>query len=215
MSSLIDQALDWAVAIVGRDPRLSTDLPHFLEEFRRVFDHPAAGADAAGPLHSIRQGGRGIVDYTLEFRTLAAESGWDALRSAYRGGLSEKIKDLLVRDRPNSLNDLALLAHQMDERLRERRLVQAQRSTSAARSPSARTGTNPGRSLGPTAVPTSSSAGANMNRSGEEEEPMQLGRSRLSPETREQRFRGRLCLYCGGNGHLICSCPVRPNDQAC
>ena len=49
-----------------------------------------------------------------------------------------------------------------------------------------------------------------MNHSGEEEEPVQLGRSRLSPETWEQ-LRWQLCLYCGGDGHLIRSCPVQPN----
>ncbi|KAK2898059.1 hypothetical protein Q8A73_014439 [Channa argus] len=32
-------------------------------------------------------------------------------------------------------------------------------------------------------------------------EPMQLGRSRLSAEERERRFRENLCLYCGGQGH--------------
>ena len=132
MSSLTDRALDWAVAAVWRDPRMSSDLPHFLEEFRRVFDHPTSGADAAGRLYSIKQGGRSIADYALEFRTLAADSRWDdvALRSAYRWGLSEEIKDLLLRDRPTSLNDLASLAYQMDERLRERRLERAQRSIS-------------------------------------------------------------------------------------
>ena len=34
MSALTDRALDWAVAAVGRDPRMSSDLPLFLEEFR-------------------------------------------------------------------------------------------------------------------------------------------------------------------------------------
>ena len=93
--------------------------------FRRVFDHPTAGC-----LHSIKQGGQGIADYTLEFRMLAADSGWDdvAFRSAYWRGLSEEIKDLLVRDRLTSHNNLVSLAYQMDERLRERRLERAQRS---------------------------------------------------------------------------------------
>ena len=44
----------------------------FLEEFRRVFDHPTQGSDAAGRLHSLRQGARNVADYTLEFRTLAS-----------------------------------------------------------------------------------------------------------------------------------------------
>ena len=195
---------------------MSSDLPLFLDEFWRVFDHPTSRADAEGRLHSIKQGGWSIADYTLEFRTLAAHSGWDdvALRSADRHGLSEEIKDLLVRDRPTSLNDLAS-PDQMDERLRERRLERAQRSISAVRMPSARPGTSPGRPQGPTPAPVLSSTGAGLSRTIEEEEPMQLGRSRLSPEVREQRFRERLCLYCGGNGHLIRTCPVRPNDPAC
>ena len=89
MSTLTGRALDWAVAAVRQHPRLSTNLSEFLEEFRRVFDHPSQGSDAAGRLHTLCQGTRGVADYTLEFRTLAADSGWDdaALRSAYRRGL--------------------------------------------------------------------------------------------------------------------------------
>ena len=98
--------------LARQNPRLSSDLPSFLEEFWRVFNHPAHGADAAGRLHSFRQEIRGVAEYTLEFRTLATDSGWDdtALRSAYQRGLSEEIKDLLVRDRPATLNDLSALA---------------------------------------------------------------------------------------------------------
>ena len=128
MSTLTGRALDWAIAAVRQNPRLSNNLAEFLEEFRRVFDHPTQGSDAAGRLHTLCQGTRSVADYTLEFRTLAADSGWDdaALRSAYRRGLSEELKDLLVRDQPTSLNDLATLAHRLDDRLRERRLERAQ-----------------------------------------------------------------------------------------
>ena len=90
------------MAAVGSNPQLATDLQLFSEEFKKTFDHPSCGADAAGQLHSLSQGSRSVVEYTLEFRTLAADSRWDdaALRSAYRRGLSEEIKDLIVRDRP-------------------------------------------------------------------------------------------------------------------
>ena len=156
---------------------MSPDLPLFLEEFRRVFSHPTSRADAAGRLHSIKQGGLGIAAYTLEFRTLAADSGWDdvALRSAYRRGLSKEFKDLLVRNRPTSLNDLVSLAYPKDKRLREQRLERAQRSIRTVRMPSARSGANPSRPQGPTPAPVLSSAGAGLSRSVEEEEPMQLG----------------------------------------
>ena len=40
----------------------------------------------------------------------------------YQRGLSEEIKDLLVRDTPTSLNELCALAHRLDDQLRERRL---------------------------------------------------------------------------------------------
>ncbi len=44
------------------------------------------------------------------------------------------------------------------------------------------------------------------------DEPMQVGRARLSREERDcQRMRG-LCLYCGAAGHFLASCPVK--DQA-
>ena len=216
MSSLAGRALDWAVAAVGRNPRLSSCLPDFLEEFRRVFDHPSQGADAAGRLHSLQQGSRGVADYTLEFRTLAAESGWDdaALRSAYRRGLSEELKDLLVRDHPSSLNELSTLAHRLDDRLRERRLERAQRRETPGRSTPIHLGTSPLRHQASSVSPASGPGRVDRSGPPDADEPMQLGRSRLSPGVREQRFRERLCLYCGGEGHQIRTCPVRPKDPA-
>ena len=128
------------MAAVGNNPQLSSNLQQFSDEFKRAFDHPSNGADAARQLHRIQQGSRGIVEYNLEFRTLAADSGWEdnVLRIAYRRGLSEEMKDLLVRDCPSSFNSLVTLALQMDERLRERRLERAQRSGNSARTPGTR-----------------------------------------------------------------------------
>ncbi|XP_043977886.1 uncharacterized protein LOC122833953 [Gambusia affinis] len=42
-------------------------------------------------------------------------------------------------------------------------------------------------------------------------EPMQIGRTRLSPEERQKRMVSRLCLYCGAPGHFIATCPERLN----
>ena len=47
LSSLTDRALDWAMAAVGNNLQLSTDLQLFTDEFKRAFDHPTNGADAA------------------------------------------------------------------------------------------------------------------------------------------------------------------------
>uniref|UniRef100_A0A674PBR8 Gypsy retrotransposon integrase-like protein 1 n=1 Tax=Takifugu rubripes TaxID=31033 RepID=A0A674PBR8_TAKRU len=130
-SLLADKALSWAIAAVDLDPRLSSEYSAFRREFKAVFEHPTYGEDAASRLLALQQGSRSVAEYTLEFRILAAESRWGetALRSAYRRGLSEAIKDLIVRDRPSSLNELITLSLQMDERLRERRQERAQRLT--------------------------------------------------------------------------------------
>ena len=202
MSTLTGRALDWAVAVVRQNPQLSSNLAEFLEEFSRVFDHPTQGSDAAGRLHTLCQGTRDVADYTLEFRTLAEDSGWDngALRSAYRRGLSKELKDLLVRDQPTSLNDLTTLAHRLDDRLRERRLERVQRREGPSRYPPTHLGSNPHRYVRSPTNPASLSSGTDQSRASEGEEPMQLGWSRLTPSVREHRFRERLCLYCGGGG---------------
>ncbi|KAL0147889.1 hypothetical protein M9458_056810 [Cirrhinus mrigala] len=41
-------------------------------------------------------------------------------------------------------------------------------------------------------------------------EPMQIDYSRLSSTERWRRLTQGLCLYCGQNGHLLQTCPVRP-----
>lgn len=210
MSLLTGRALNWAIAAAGPSSSLSTDYTAFLEEFRLVFDHPPDGPDGASRLHTLSQGARSVADFTLEFRVLAAESSWDdaALRSAYRRGLGDAIKDLIIRDQPRTLAELIALALQVDERLRERRAERAQRAgparPSTARSPVAPSALFIREPTPPTMSATTRS----------EEEPMQLGRSRLTPEEREQRMRDRLCLYCGKPGHHIRACPTRPKDVA-
>uniref|UniRef100_A0A674NDZ4 CCHC-type domain-containing protein n=1 Tax=Takifugu rubripes TaxID=31033 RepID=A0A674NDZ4_TAKRU len=172
-SLLADKALSWAIAAVDLDPRLSSDYSAFRREFEAVFEHPTYGEDAASRLLALQQGSQSVAEYTLEFRILAAESRWGetALRSAYRRGLSEAIKDLIVRDRPSSLNELITLSLQMDERLRERRQERAQPHSSPR-------------------------------------EPMQLPTS-LTGEERRRRRLFNLCLYCGGQGHFVATCPVK------
>ena len=40
-------------------------------------------------------------------------------------------------------------------------------------------------------------------------EPMQVGRTRLSVWERSRRMNNNCCLYCGGAGHFIATCPIR------
>ena len=41
------------------------------------FDHPYEGKISGELLAELRQGERSVVDYSLEFRTLEASSGWN------------------------------------------------------------------------------------------------------------------------------------------
>lgn len=100
-----------------------------------------------------------------------------------------------------NLNELMDLAFRIDRRLRERvRERQLNRSLSAYRPVSSfhsspRVVPDP-----PSTIPAARE---------EQPEPMQIGRTRLSAEEGERRFRNNLCLYCGGSGHRVSSCPVK------
>jgi len=90
-----------------------------------------------------------------------------------------------MRHRPESLNEFITVALMMDQRLAERRREHSHRPSS----PTHRTVSRSMFSVTPRRPPTSPPQAQN------EEEPMQVGRSRLSTTERDQRFRDRLCPY--------------------
>ena len=211
VSLLTGRALDWAVATLNSDAMFSTDYHRFITEFRLVFDHPPDGTDSASRLHSISQGTRSVAEFAVEFRILAAKSQWgdEALKSAFRRGLSDTIKDLILRDRPSSLAELISLALKVDDRLRERRIEKSSKFSSVL----PKTPRYPQVQPRDSSVVSTPSASLGLSPSGEPE-PMQLGRSRLTQAVREQRMQNRLCLYCGKSGHFIQACDVRPKDPS-
>ncbi len=195
ISLLTGRARDWGAAVWSKQPELSASYAAFTAEMRRVFDHPVRGRDASNRLTNLRQGARSVADYAIEFRTLAAESGWNdpALQGAFYHGLQETLKDeLATRDDSSSLDHLISTTIKLDNRLRERRRERGSRSNT----PSFRT--TPPESL---PAVTSSDTGP---------EPMQLGRAKLTPQEHEHRRASNLCLYCGKSGHFIAACPIRP-----
>ena len=208
ISLLTGRALHWAVATLEKDQQLSSQYELFIKEFRLVFDHSADGVNSASKLLTISQGSRSVADYAVEFRILAAESRWDdvALMCAFRRGLNDSIKDLIIRDQPETFAALVQLSLQVDDRLRERRAERARRPI------------NPVSSLPPRPPPPLSSRVSPRqpfpSKNDSEVEPMQIGRSRLSPETRAMRIQNRWCLYCGAEDHLIQNCSLKPKDLA-
>ncbi len=182
---LSGRALEWATA-VWEDGSLSfPPLNEFLCQFREVFEHSASGEEPGEQLLALRQGKDTAADYSLTFRTLAAQTGWESgpLKLLYRKGLSAELQsELACRDEGRTLEEFINITIRLDNLLRSRR---------SSRSPLA-------------------SAPATIT----EPEPMHVGVTRLSLEERERRIKHHLCLYCGQSGHLRASCPTRPATKS-
>uniref|UniRef100_A0AAZ1X0G2 CCHC-type domain-containing protein n=1 Tax=Oreochromis aureus TaxID=47969 RepID=A0AAZ1X0G2_OREAU len=146
------QALNWAQAVLRTAPEISYE--DFLTKFKSVFERGTGAEAATHRLLNLKQGRWSMADFSVEFWTLAEETGW---------GQSALISTLLNN------------------------------TTSGG------------------GVLSGSHASDSME---EGEQPMQLGRSRLSPEERYRRWRAGECFYCGRRGHIAMDCPARPKDSA-
>uniref|UniRef100_A0A6Q2Y968 Gypsy retrotransposon integrase-like protein 1 n=1 Tax=Esox lucius TaxID=8010 RepID=A0A6Q2Y968_ESOLU len=191
ISLLTDKALDWATALwSANSPELGSEA-QFLALFREVFDHPVSGRNVGDQLVEIRQGTRTAAAYALEFRTLAAGSGWSeaALLTVYRRGLNRELQaELACRGDLASLSEYINVSIAIDNLLVDRRRTATLRPRPAPSTSSVST---------PPATPP-------------EPEPMQLGRSRLSAAEHHRRRSEGLCLYCGERGYFASRCPIRP-----
>lgn len=211
MSLLTGQAAGWSLAISSQRLELLNDFHMFTEEMRRVFDRPIRGSQAVSQLLDLQQLGLSVSEYTVKFRILAAESGWDdsALQAIFFKGLYGEVKDeLAVRDECNSLNSLIDLAIRLDNRMRKRA-----RECQETRGWRLTSGIRPSSSDSIQEQPDTTNY-AHEPRPLPVDEPMQLGRTRLTPAERQRRMRDKLCLYCGQGGHFLSYCPEVPKDRA-
>ncbi|KAI2659133.1 Transposon Tf2-9 polyprotein [Labeo rohita] len=183
-SLLTGKALEWATAVWDLGQSTYPTFANFLVSFKEVFQPAPEGSEAGEQIMALRQGRRTAAEYALDFRTLAAQSGWNdgPLKLHYRKGLNTDLQvELACRDEGLSLNQYIDLSIRIDKVMRSRK---------------------PSRSLPATFLPQPS---ASTN-----PEPMQLGTTRLTIEERERRLRNNLCLYCGQAGHIRATCPTRP-----
>ncbi|KAI2657028.1 Transposon Tf2-6 polyprotein [Labeo rohita] len=183
-SLLTGKALEWATAVWDLGQSTYPTFATFLRSFKEVFQPTPESSEAGELIVSLRQGRRSAADYALDFRTLAAQSGWNdgPLKLHYRKGLNADLQvELACRDEGLSLNQYIDLSIRIDNVMRTRRPTR------------------------PFTVPLPSPQPATSG-----PEPMQLGTTRLSVEERERRIRNHLCLYCGEAGHIRATCPTRP-----
>lgn len=169
----------------------------FSTELKKVFDRAVAGREAARVLADLRQDHRSVTDYSIEFRTLAAECKWnsEAQWDMFLHGLADRIQnEIYTLELPATLDGLIDLAIRVDTRLQRRSLL-VQR------------GRVPDMEVHPV-FPSGDVVGDSFN-----PEPMQVGRARLSREEKERRRAQGLCLYCGAGGHFASKCPVKANTR--
>ncbi len=192
---LAGSAREWGTAMWDNKNECCSSYSIFSQELRKVFDRSALGNEAARALSLLRQGTRTVSDYAIEFRTLAASSGWNsrALWDHFLHGLAEHIKDEIYSlELPPSLDGLVELATRVDFRLalRSQHRNMENRHESFDLPPSARGATSPRVGFS-------------------EEEPMQIGRAHLTARERRHRIAHGLCLYCGEAGHMVTTCPYK------
>ncbi|KAI3373344.1 hypothetical protein L3Q82_006644 [Scortum barcoo] len=147
--------------------------------------------EASRALLRLKQGNRRVVDYAMEFRTMAADSSWNsaAIKGTFVSGFNDCIKDQLApHEPPEEFEDLVDLATRIDVRLQER-------------DPGHRFFAPPGALGGFREFrPSSNLSRAEKDRAPptHPEEPMHLGHTGLTPEERLRRRRKEgACFYCG------------------
>ncbi len=113
LTLLTGRAALWGTAVWENQDLCCASFQALSAEMRRVFDRAVAGKDAARLLADLRQGDRSVADYSIEFRTLAAECNWneEARWDMFLHGLADRVQEeIYILDLPQSLNGLIDLA---------------------------------------------------------------------------------------------------------
>ncbi|KAK3516827.1 hypothetical protein QTP70_023701 [Hemibagrus guttatus] len=195
ISRLDGKALRWAEPIWTHNSPIVTSLPSFIEHFKEVFGKPAWDSSVGERLCRLKQGVMSVSDYALQFRTLAAASGWNeqALITTYRQGLDPRIR-LHLAAYEDSIELEKFI--QLSIRFATRMQLCLEEHQDQPLFPATL------RRPEPVSHPEPAS------------EPMHLEHSDLATTERQREWQRRLtqnrCFYCGRSGHYVAECPIRP-----
>ncbi|KAG9020308.1 Retrotransposon-derived protein peg10, partial [Tulasnella sp. UAMH 9824] len=171
------------------------DWDEFKKSFVSAFGDPDKEGTAICKLESLNQGNWPAAD----FRCISADIAWNdqALRHAYRQGLSAGVKDgLIYHDKPSTLEELIKLSIRIDDRIWERK-----QERGGDNNPRSQPRLQPRPQPSPTPAPPSNAPNAFSH---SQPVPIHVDaarRGRLTPEEHSRRQREGLCFYCGEKGH--------------
>jgi len=77
ISQLDGKVLRWAEPLWSQKNPITQSLSSFTAHFKEVFGKPAWDSSIGEKLYQLKQGSMSVTDYALQFRTLAASSGWN------------------------------------------------------------------------------------------------------------------------------------------
>jgi hypothetical protein len=204
---LTGTALAWFAPLLEKKSPVLENFETFIAEFQASFSDTDSVRTAINKIRRLRQGDRPASAYAADFRLLACDIPWDeaALMDLFRYGLRNDVKDLLLtfHEEPKSLTEAISRAVRCDNRLFERRSERQQflrpRGDQTYASIVASPPSNPIQTIND--APT----------------PMEIDATRrrgpLSNAEKQRRWANRLCLYCGGPGHIAITCPHKPKRQ--
>ncbi len=94
LTLLSGKAALWGTAVWENHHSCCSSFRALSEEMKRVFDRAVVGREAARRLADLCQGERSVSDFSIEFRTLAAECKWneEAQWDMFLHGLADRIQ---------------------------------------------------------------------------------------------------------------------------
>ncbi|XP_056094883.1 uncharacterized protein LOC130073475 [Rhinichthys klamathensis goyatoka] len=122
MTLLSGRAAQWGTAVWQNQHECCSSFQALEQEMKRVFDRAVAGREAARQLADLRQNNSSVSDYSIQFRTLAAECKWneEAQWDLFLHGLADRVqREIYTVELPKTLDGLIELALRVDARLQQ------------------------------------------------------------------------------------------------
>ena len=199
MSGPAAQWLEPYIESPTRDPTLVTDFTNFETKFKARFCPVDRLPQARAKLLNCKQGKRTVSDFANDFMTHAAVLSWadNVLLPLFLEGLNQDIRLLLI----GKIEETSTLQMSIDIAIKLDNLVRL--VSSSTKNVPAHPFPRAPKPWNPTpVVPVGGPVPMELDAMG-------VVRGRLTPQERERRRTGNLCMYCGNSGHYADRCTVK------